>query len=236
VLNYASPADEAASFVHLNQQRRPLGKLDVFKAALASGDRESVRIHAAIIAAGLSVAPHSNYACWKPGMVQNIGGIENAWRVKGPAATTDALKILAEAFAGQVLRYAGTLFPGIAGVVGDEKARPGGLTTARRERLITMLALRSQTLWRGDMMAKRAEQPDLKYAAASVVILRNAWAKATADGAQALLPRAASVPAARTASAPVASSFEGKRWCTQCEMQVSQAEATSCRSRFCAVG
>ena len=32
VVDYASPASEAASFVHLNQQRRPLNKLDVFKA------------------------------------------------------------------------------------------------------------------------------------------------------------------------------------------------------------
>ena len=33
--NYTSTADEAASFVHLNQKRKPLGKLDVFKAAVA---------------------------------------------------------------------------------------------------------------------------------------------------------------------------------------------------------
>jgi hypothetical protein len=55
--SYASTADEAASFVHLNQQRRPLGKLDLFKAAVASGDTEATEIVAALDAAGLSVAP-----------------------------------------------------------------------------------------------------------------------------------------------------------------------------------
>ena len=123
VVQYSSSADEAASFVHLNQQRRPLGKLDLFKAALASGDSETLRIMAALREAGLSVAPHQNYISWKPGMVSNIGGIEACWRRYGPRVTKLALQALAEALADQVLRYAGTVFPGIVAVVNDV---PGG--------------------------------------------------------------------------------------------------------------
>ena len=41
VVQYASAADEAASFVHLNQQRRPLTRLDLFKAARVIGPGET---------------------------------------------------------------------------------------------------------------------------------------------------------------------------------------------------
>jgi hypothetical protein len=60
VASYASMADEAASFVALNQQRRPLGALDLFKAALAAGDTEAMSIMKAIIDAGLSLSNHMN--------------------------------------------------------------------------------------------------------------------------------------------------------------------------------
>lgn len=121
VLQYASAADEAAGFVHLNQQRRPLSKLDVFKAAVASEDAEAVAILAAIEAAGLKLAPHMTSAGWKPGMIGNIGGIEAAWRQHGPVVTARALEVMAAAYPGQVLRYAGTLFPGIAHVIAQER-------------------------------------------------------------------------------------------------------------------
>ena len=120
VVEYASAADEAASFVHLNQRRRPLTKLDLFKAAVASEDPEACSILDALTAAQLSIAPHSNYTAWKPGMVSNIGGIESAWRIHGAAATRLALEVMGKAFDGQVLRYAGTIFPGIAAVCHDE--------------------------------------------------------------------------------------------------------------------
>lgn len=61
VVQYASAADEAASFVHLNQERTPLTRLDLFKAALASGDSEALAIVEALDAAGLMVAPHNNF-------------------------------------------------------------------------------------------------------------------------------------------------------------------------------
>ena len=111
VVRYASAADEAASFVHLNQQRRPLSKLDVFKAAVASEDPEACAILAAMEAAGLSVAPHVNCTAWKPGMVSNIGGIEAAWRKYGSAIAAKALWVLAASYPGEVLQYAGTIFP-----------------------------------------------------------------------------------------------------------------------------
>jgi hypothetical protein len=110
---------EAAQFVALNRNRRPLAALDVFRASLASGADEAHAILAALEAAGLSLAPHSNHTAWKPGMVSNIGGIERAWKRLGAAVTTRALELLAKGFEGQVLRYAGTIFPGLVGMVVD---------------------------------------------------------------------------------------------------------------------
>lgn len=169
VVDYASAAQEAASFVHLNQQRRPLGKLDVFKAALASEDPEAVAIAAALEGAGLSLAAHTNHTAWKPGMVANIGGIESAWRQHGEQATTTALAVLSCAFEGQVLRYAGTIFPGIVAIVaadGDD---------CQIGPLADMLASRKQVDWRSAMMQRRGADPNLKYAAAAAAVLEDAW-------------------------------------------------------------
>jgi hypothetical protein len=57
ILSYANAADEAKNFVTLNQQRRPLSKLELFKAAVASGDAQAIEIVAAMNEAGLSIAP-----------------------------------------------------------------------------------------------------------------------------------------------------------------------------------
>jgi hypothetical protein len=80
ITSYASAGDEAAAFVALNQQRRPLQALDLFKAAVAAEDKEALLILDCIQSAGLSLAPHSNWTAWKPGMVANVGGLKRVLR------------------------------------------------------------------------------------------------------------------------------------------------------------
>lgn len=235
VVQYASAADEAASFVHLNQQRRPLGKLDLFKAAVASGDKEACAILEALADAGLTVAPHQNYISWKPGMVANIGGIEACWRTRGAKITSVALRALAEGFAGQVMRYAGTIFPGVAAVCADEIQREGRFAEARFEKFLTMLALRKQEDWRADALQARVEDPNLNFARSSEKALRSAWARSSGDKAA-----RASAPLARPqATAPLPPAPEtaasGKRWCDQCDMAVAPAAAAGCKSRWCSL-
>ena len=177
IVQYASAADEAASFVHLNQQRRALSKIDLFKAAIASEDPESCAIMKAIEDAGLTVAPHSNHTAWKPGMVSNLGGIEQAWRRHGGRVVRRALSALAAAWPGQVLRYAGTIFPGITAICarelkhGDEFDRNPEMF----DMLIEMISGVSQQEWRSEMMNRRAADPNLKYAAASQLVFLEAW-------------------------------------------------------------
>ena len=179
VVQYESVEDEAASFVLLNQQRKPLTKLDLFKAAVASGDTTASAIVDAMQAAGLSIAPHSNYTAWKPGMVSNIGGIEACWRGRGSRVTQLALKALAQGFQGQVLRYAGTIFPGIAALV-DLEVRSAANTTAGPDReiwdmMIELLGASSQEDWRKAIMKVRVDEPSLSFAKASERAVLNAW-------------------------------------------------------------
>lgn len=177
IVVYADQADEAASFVHLNQQRRPLSKIDLFKAAIASGDGQAGAIMAAITEAGLSLAHNTNYTTWKPGMLSNIGGIEAAWTRHGAAAVRAALRAMAGGFFGQVLRYAGTLFPGIAAVCAEEmKGGDGFADNAELFAMLTeMLGAQSQHDWRTEIQRHKGENPLLRFDAASAAVLTGAW-------------------------------------------------------------
>lgn len=217
--DFRAVEDEAAAFVHLNQNRRALSKLDVFKAAVASGDEEACAVAAAIEAAGLTLAPHSNYTAWKPGMVSNIGGIQKAWREYGEIVTTQALIALEQAFHRQVLRYAGTIFPGIVAICtrllcGFEEPSHDGI-----ERLSRWVGARRQEEWRSLIMQYRAEEPGLRFADAAAAVFNREWSRRQGTGAK---------PALK---------FEvcrdGKAWCDQCDVLVTRATAEGCKSRFC---
>lgn len=227
VVESESPAEEAASFVHLNQQRRPLTKLDLFKAAVASEDPEACAILEALQDAGLSVAPHSNYTTWKPGMVSNIGGIEAAWRKQGPAATRRALKVMASAYKGKVLRYGGTIFPGIVAVCYEE-VEPG-----RLERFANMVGSFEQEHWRAAIAQVRVEDPNIKFAQASAKVFVDTWR----EHAGTPLFRAVEAPA--PIAAETVTDFTpppaDKKWCEQCDRMQSLKDATLCKDRFCKI-
>lgn len=235
VVEYAGAADEAANFVNLNQQRRPLSKLQLFRAAISSGDRQALAIEEAVADAGLAIASHTNWRFWKPGMVSNVGGIERAWEKHGAAITRCALRALATAYAGQVLRYAGTIFPGIAAVCADELAE-GRFEEARFEKFLTTLTLKSQQDWRDEIMRIRIEYPSLRYPDAAAAAVRAAWARATGQSPPATerLARSAviTVKPGAAGTGEIAP-YSGTRWCDQCDMQITHAELSGCRSRWC---
>lgn len=216
VVEYASAADEAASFVHLNQQRRPLSTLDVFKAAVASEDKEAVAILEAIGEAGLSLAGHSNYISWKPRMVAHIGGIQSCWRERGGKVTLEALKVLAEAFDGQILQYGGTLFPGIAAVVHRGQ-------NYDRARFVSILKAQSQNQWRNTLLRYVGDHPDTKKREGMIHVLMAAWRGQPLQRSE--------------AKTPLAVTFKPneKRWCQQCDRSVGPEYAMACNSRFCSL-
>ena len=245
VVNYADAAAEAASFVAINQQRKALSKLDLFRAAVASGQPRALAISRALAKAGLSIAPHSNFTCWKPGAVLFIGGIERAWERNGEAIAVAALNALAAAFAGQVLRYGGTLYRGAARICSDEMK--GGLPFApeRFARLVSLLGARSQAEWIKAEQRFFAEGDVLFRGQAIEELLRAEW-----QGGSALALAHNPSPGAAQQRARGEPVLEAKRpgfglgpsdykgddewaWCGQCDARRSRAQAGACISRFC---
>jgi hypothetical protein len=88
ITSYASAGDEAAAFVALNQQRRPLSGLDVFKAALAAGDMEATQVNIALTDAGLRIASSTNLASLPPGAMSNVRGLQRCYRIHGVQVLT----------------------------------------------------------------------------------------------------------------------------------------------------
>lgn len=234
VVEYVNAADEAANFVHLNQVRRPLSRLQIFKAAVASGDKRACRIVDALTEFGLSVATQTNWNFWKPGMISNIAGVENAWDKHGEDVTRCALRAMSHAFKDQTLRYAGTLFPGIVAVCADEFTRSKRFEEARFDRFVNTLALRTQMSWRDEISRTKGENPDMKFGNAAAFVMRATWAKANGDPMSAVAASAAEIqrvpPAAvREGLRP----YAGTKWCDQCDMQISFNELSGCKSRWC---
>jgi hypothetical protein len=167
ITNYASAGDEAAAFVALNQQRRPL---------LAAGDFESSQIVSALDDAGLRVASSTNLTALRPGAVSNIRGLQQCYRTHGFPVLTAALDVLAQSFKDQVLQYAGSIFPGIEAIVADEISRNANFSDGERFALMTeMVGGASQKEWYRDVSAGTAEHPTRRNAAAAV--FRSAWAE-----------------------------------------------------------
>ena len=238
IASYASTADEAASFVALNQQRRPLNALDIFRATVAAEDDVALAVVAALADHGLSVAPHWNCSSWKPGMVSNVAAIAAAWRRDGPELTRLALRVMSLAYPGQVLQYCGTVF---GGVIGAARARPALDAAA----LAVRLAHLGQNGLRNAVMRHRADNPNTKYsAAAAAVVLGLVEAPRTPTEKPAPLierriePTPVTVTRAPSALrkpvvAPVTDT--DKRWCEQCDRQISVDSVRFCMSKFCSL-
>lgn len=174
VTSFASAADEAASFVALNQQRRPLTALDLFKAALAAGDEEATVVARAITDAGLTLASTTNNRLMKAGAVMNIGGLLRCYRRSGgEAVLRGALAALGQAWPGEVLQYAGTIFPGLAAVAAEELR----LRRAASDFVGALAALvgeRTQIEWRRTIKNSVGESGGMAREASEMVI-RQAW-------------------------------------------------------------
>lgn len=224
VKEYSSAADEAATFVQMNQQRRPLTPLQVFHAAVASGDSEACAIQAAVTAAGLRLTRSSQLETAPPGTINNVGGLQRSWRRRGGAITALALKVLAAAFPGEKLMYGGSIFPGIVAVCFDETKHGGPFLPARADAFAAALRRTGQLALRSAILQAKASTPGLNYADAAAEAVRAVWRGPKSVG---------SAVAAKPAAAAVQPPQGVGGWCDQCDMKVSAAVAATCKSRFC---
>jgi hypothetical protein len=221
VSSFDTAADEAASFVALNQQRRPLTKLDVFKAELAAGDREAVAIVATVEAAGLHIASSTNLATIKPGSVSNIGGLQRCIRAHGPGILQRALEALRTAYPNEVLRYAGTIFPGLVVLATVDSISP--------EEIGAFTGSQKQGKWYRRTLEAMAADNRLGRWSAAQRVFRDAWQKQRLAGGGGAASKGTPPPSA-TFLKPT-----DIAWCRQCDQRVSGEHAARCTSQFCSL-
>lgn len=227
---FSDIAEEAALFNDLNDKRRPVSAIDKFRAGIVAGDAECIAVGEAMNRVGLALAPHTNPTSWKAGQIANIGGIRAAWKTHGAAASELALTVLAAAFKGQVLIYAGTIYPGLVAVCAGRPGE-GVIDDAALAALLAALAGKTQEEWRNAILHEMASAGVGRVVAATAVF-RTAMARALA------VPYlgAASV-AVPGAAAGFGSGYDkrevGAAFCAQCDRLVSMAEAARCKSAWC---
>lgn len=180
VTHFQNAAAEAAAFVALNQERRPLSKLQIFKAALASGDPEAHIIVKALEDAGLSLASTTNLDTCPPGAMSNIGGLQQCLRAHGEKVLTSALDVLAQSYKGQVLRYGGSIFPGIAAIVRVELDADRAFANGELFAVMTeMVGGAPQTDWLRDINQAFADEQATNRHMASTYVFERAWRECT---------------------------------------------------------
>lgn len=172
ITSYASAGDEAAAFVALNQQRRPLSGLDVFKAALAAGDMEATQVSIALSDAGLRLASSTNLKTVPPGSMSNVRGLQRCYRVHGLQVLTAVLRVIAEAYPGEVLQYGGTIFPGVEEIV-SAAMMTASADGKKFPLMVAMVRSKPQKEWYKLVSARTGDFPTRRNAAASVFI--EAW-------------------------------------------------------------
>ena len=227
VTSFASGEEEAAAFVQLNQQRRPLTKLDLFRAALAAGDMESSQIQIALDDAGLRIANGTNNQHMAPGSIANVGGLQQCYRTHGIQVLTAALEALAKAWPGEILRFGGTLFPGIVALIVDQQplSDPGSPTVAA---IAAFAGATSQAEWNARIGRALVDSNVSRRVAAERVFLA-AWFEHRQQQASRIerelaAPSVASLPSLRPAETA---------WCEQCDQRRSGAQVAKCLSKFC---
>lgn len=239
VEEFANVAEEAALFNDLNGRRRPVSALDKFRAALVAGDPDCTAIGAAMDRAGLALARHSNPTAWKPGEVSNIGGIRQAWKSHGSAATELAMTLLADAFKDQVLTYAGTIFPGLVAVCAGDPGK-SIIDDDKLSVLIGVLGGKSQEDWRKLALREMARSGDGRVVAMMQVFRAAVAEQKPANGnanANVAVQSTVTPIAISSGSTAFGDGFDkragGGRFCEQCDKLVAPDKAKRCSSAWC---
>jgi len=110
ISTYASVAEEAAMFVEMNRVRKKISLLDDHHAAVAAGDEDAIAINRIVTGAGLKVSRRTGSQSWVPGEVAFTASIGKIARKHGEKVCADAMRLIAEAFPGEVLNAGASVF------------------------------------------------------------------------------------------------------------------------------
>jgi hypothetical protein len=187
ISHFESAAEEAAAFVALNQQRKPLNRLQLYRAALAANDQEASNINRALSDCGMWGGSSMDLGIQKPGAITCVAALEKCLRAHGGGVLAASLDVFSQAFRGQKYRYAGTLFPGVVAIVADEAAldpkfgkRDGG-HSERFVLMIEMIGGAEQRQWAEEVMLAVAAGEASSRGQAAVQVFRKAWAECAAE-------------------------------------------------------
>ena len=171
---YDGAQEEAAAFVELNQARKPLSQLNLFKAAVAAGDPDAALIQSIVETAGFRLTGAADRNAWKPGWIDNIVSVRHCHRQHGDRVLRLALEAIGKAFEGQVLRYCGSIFSATYPVVAAAGANYSPLL------MIDILRDADQAGWIARFRVSAAER-GVSVAIAARELLGTAYAEATAE-------------------------------------------------------
>jgi hypothetical protein len=119
ITRFGSVEEEALFFIEANRQRKAMNRLDDFHAALAAADPNALEIEKLVHEAELTVATTTAQKSWQAGEVAFTSSIARAIRKDGRAIAAKALRLIAEAFPGQVLTHGGSVFTGLVEIIGN---------------------------------------------------------------------------------------------------------------------
>jgi len=236
VLGGVALAEEAGTFVALNQQRQRLSQADIFHAMLAAGDADAQLVQDLLEETGWRLVRSRNTAARKPGELDCAPMIVIQLRYEGRAAIHQGLTSLRAAYPDAAVRQVATMLKALFylySTLFEEGDSAAALHAA--------IGAHDPDTWIMRAAVQRERQPTLSnHAALARVMIDAARGKPlTPPVAPPVAQPQAPQPrhALRPAAPPEAGAFTGpapaKAFCRQCDRLRTLAEAHACRDAHC---
>ncbi len=202
----AGPEDEAATFVALNQERRPLTPFALWNAALAAGDEKAGALAGLMSTFNMRFAGGADNKALKAGEFNSVNTVRKYHARHGDKRTRPVLAAIAGAFDGQPLLVGAVMFRAIGHVLLES----GVLDV---DRMVSVLIRRSQLDWLAEFRRKGAGL-NIGTQLAANQVLGQAYVRAAQSTAPASAPAPAPVRGGRIDlnAAPSAMEQRASNW------------------------
>lgn len=167
-------AAEAATFVKLNQERRPLTAFALWNGALCAGDAAALALNALMQPIGASFSGAADHTDLKPRQFNNVATVRKWHSRHGDRLTLVTISCILAAFPDTALKIAGSLFSATAATVlehGD---------AFDSQLFVRVLAGADQDEWLKEFRS-RAATDGIGLQAAAVAVVADAYREASAD-------------------------------------------------------
>ncbi len=181
ITTLADPALEAERFVAFNSRRKPLTPLEIYRAALASGDPKAKLVATLVEKNGFTVSKTSNNQQCKPDTLTNPRGIEKLIDRHGERPVDLALNAMGQSWRGERYQYAGTILPGVTATITEKLTDlPNDPETSETFTLfVEYLRGATQAEWYAEIMAARGS--GISTHAASAKVIGEGWDEVLAE-------------------------------------------------------